>query len=83
MLNNNKNNNNIYIQLMFWFVKTIHYYSAGPESKIGLSYVNVVCVYGGWGEGWGGGVLKVLKCFVKGVRIFLLALCVCVCGGGC
>ena len=75
MLNSNKN---VYVQLMFWFVKTVHYYSAGPESKIGLSYVNVVCVYGGRG---GGGV-EVLKCFVRGVRIFLLALCVWGGGGG-
>ena len=61
---------------MFWFVKTVHYYSAGPESKIGLSYVNVVCVYGGRGGG-----VEVLKCFVRGVRNFLLALCVCRGGG--
>ena len=49
------NNKNIYIKLMFWFVKTVHLYSAGPESKIGLSYVNVVCVYGGRGGVGGGG----------------------------
>ena len=30
----------------------------------------------------GGGEVEVLKCFVRGVRIFLLALCVCVGGGG-
>ena len=29
----------------------------------------------------GEGGVEVLKCFVRGVRIFLLALCVCVCGG--
>ena len=55
--------------------------SAGPESKLGLSYVNVVCVYGGWGVGWG---LEVLKCFVRGGQNFFYLLCVCVCewGGG-
>ena len=58
---------------MFWFVKTVHYYSAGPQSKIGLSYINVVCVYGG--RGGGGGGLEVLKGFVRGGS---LALCVCV-----
>ena len=64
---------------MFWFVKTVHSYSAGPESKIGLSYVNVVCVYGGRGRvGWG---LEVLNCFVRGgSEFFLFALCVCVGG---
>ena len=29
-----------------------------------------------------GGGVEVLKCFVRGNRIFLLALCVCVWGGG-
>ena len=33
-------------------VKTVHLYSAGPESKIGLSYVNVVCVYAGGATYW-------------------------------
>ena len=39
---------------------------------MGLSYVNVVCVYGGRGEwvevygGRGGEWLEVLKCFVRG-----------------
>ena len=76
MLNNKKN---IYIQLMFWYVKTVHYYSAGPESKIGLSYVNVVCVYDGRGGGWG---LEVFKCFVRGGQNIFYLLCVCVEGGG-
>ena len=58
--------------------QTVHYYSAGPESKIGLSYVNIVCVYDGRGGGWG---LKVLKCFVRGGQIFFYLLCVCVEGG--
>ena len=35
-------------------------------------------LYMAGGEGSG---LVVLKCFVRGVRIFLLALCVCVGGG--
>ena len=55
---------------MFWFVKTVHLYSAGSESRTGLSYVNVVCV-GGFkiicGEGQ-----NFSTCFV----------CVCVGGGG-
>ena len=61
---------------MFWFVKTVHYYSAGPENKIGLSYVNVVCVYGGRGGGWG---LEVLKMFCQRGQNFFYLLCVCVC----
>ena len=61
---------------MLWFVKTVHYYSAGPQSKIGLSYINVVCVYGG--RGGGGGGLEVLK----GLGGHLLCVCVCVEGGG-
>ena len=69
------------MQLMFWFVKTVHLYSAGPESKIGLSYVNDVCVYGGRGGGWGWG-LEVLKCFVRRRQNFFYLLCVCVGGGG-
>ena len=67
---------------MFWFVKTVHQYLARLESKIVLSYVNVVCVYGGRGEGWG---LEVQKCFVKGGQNFstcFVCVCVCVCGGG-
>ena len=64
---------------MFWFVKTVHLYSAGSESKIGLSYVNVVCVYGGRGGGVG---LEVLKCFVRGGQNYVYLLCVCVCWGG-
>ena len=60
---------------MFWFVKTVHKYS-GPESKIGLSYVNVVCVYGGRG---GGGVRGFKMFCQRGSEFFLLALCV---GGG-
>ena len=63
---------------MFWFVKTVLLYSAGPESKIGLSYVNVVCVYGGRG----GGGLEVLKCFVRGGQIFFYLFCVWGGGGG-
>ena len=60
---------------MFWFVNIVHLYSAGPEGKIGLSYVNVVCVYGGRG---GGGGLEVFKCFVRGGSEFYLhALCIC------
>ena len=65
----------IFIYNLFWFVKTVHLYSAGPESKIGLSQVNVVCVYGGRG---GGGV-RGFKMFCKREsEFFLLALCVCV-----
>ena len=74
MLNNNKN---IFVQLMFWFVKTVHYYSAGPENKIGLSYVNVVCVYGG--RGGEVGVRGFKNILSEGSEFFLLALCVCVC----
>ena len=49
------------------------------KAEIGLSYVNVVCVYGGTG---GGGGLEVFKCFVRGVRIFSSCfVCVCVWGG--
>ena len=68
---------NIYIQLMFWFVKAVHYYSAGPESKIGLSYVNVVCVYGGRGGGMGVGGFKMFC--QRGQNFFYL---LCVWGGG-
>ena len=67
---------------MFWFVKTVHLYSVEPESKIGLSYVNVVCVYGGRGEGWR---LEDSGCKMfcqRGSEFFLLALCVCGGGGG-
>ena len=53
--------------------------SAGPESEIRLSYVSVVCVYGGRGGEW---VLEVLKCFVRGGQNFFYLLCVCVWGGG-
>ena len=64
---------------MFWFVKTVHSYSAGPESKIGLSYVNVVCVYGRAGKGGVG--VRGFKLFrQRGVRIFSICF-VCVCGG--
>ena len=61
---------------MFWFVKTVHQYSAGPESKTGLSYVNVFA-YMGRG-------LEVLKCFVRGDQNSTCFVCVCVCvlGGG-
>ena len=52
---------------------------AGPESKIGLSYVNVVCVYDVRGGGRG---LEVLKCFVREGQNFFYLLCVCVSGGG-
>ena len=76
MLNNKKN---IYIHIMFWFDETVHLNSVGPESKIGLSYANVVCAYGGRGGGWG---LEVLKCFVREGQNFFYLLCVCVCGGG-
>ena len=66
------------MQLMFWFVKTVHLYSAGPESKIGLSHVNDVCVYGGRGGGVG---VRGIKMFCqRASELFLLALCVC--GGG-
>ena len=77
MRNNKKN---IYFQLIFWFVKIVHLYSAGPESKIELSYVSAVCVYGGRrGRG-----LEVLKWFVRGGQNFFYLLCVyiCVCVGG-
>ena len=70
---------NIYIQLMFWFVKAVHYYSAGPESKIGLSYVNVVCVYGGRGGGMGVGGFKM---FCQRGQNFFYLLCVWGGGGG-
>ena len=64
---------------MIRFVKTVHYYSAGPESKIGLSYVSVVCVYGGRGGGGG----RSFKMFCqRGSEFFLLALFICVWGGG-
>ena len=63
---------------MFWFVKTVLLYSAGPESQIGLSYVDVVCLYGGrGGEGVG---LEVLKCFVRVGQNFFYLLCVCLWG---
>ena len=65
---------------MFWFNKTVHYYSPGPESKIGFSYVNVVCVYGGGGEGVG---VRGFKMFSQMVRIFSTCfVCVCVWVGG-
>ena len=67
----------IYIQLMFWFLKTVHLYSGGPESKIGLSYVNVVCVNGGWG--WGG--VRSFKMVCQRGQNFSTGF-VCVCGGG-
>ena len=78
MLSNNK----IFIYNLCFGLSKLYINSAGPESKVGLSYVNVVCVYGGRGGGWG---LDVLKCFVRGggAEFFLLAfVCVCVCGGG-
>ena len=63
---------------MFWFVKTVLLYSAGPESKIGLSYyVNVVCLYGVRG---GGGVRGFKMFCQRGSEFFLLALCVSVGG---
>ena len=74
-----KNIKTIYIKLMFWFVKTVHLNSAGPKSKIELSYVKIVCVFGGWG---GVEVLEVLKCFVRGGQNFFYLLCMCVCVGG-
>ena len=65
---------------MFWFVKTVHSYSARPESKLNY-HMSMLFAYMAGGEGVEGGGLEVLKCFVRvGVRIFILALCVC--GGG-
>ena len=39
-----------------------------------MSYVNVVCVNGGRGGGWG---FEVLKCFVRGGQNFFYLLCEC------
>ena len=50
-------------------------HSTGPESKTGLSYVNVVCVYGGRG---GGGRLEVFQIF----SACFVCVCACVCAGG-
>ena len=66
---------------MFWFVKSVHYYSAGPESKIIMSMLFAYMAGAEGGEG-----LEVLKCFVRGVRIFStccvsVCVCVCVCDG--
>ena len=74
MLSNNK----IFIYNLCFGLSKLYTISAGPESKIGLSYVNVVCVYGGRGGGWG---LDVLKCFVRGGQNFFYLL-LCVGGGG-
>ena len=49
--------------------------------QIGLSYVNLVCIYGGREGGWGWG-LEVLKCFVRGGVRFFSTCFVCVCGVG-
>ena len=64
---------------MFWFVKTVHLYTGGPESKIGLLYVNIVCIYG---ERGGEGVRGFKMFCQKGSEFFLLALCVWGGGGG-
>ena len=71
---------NIYIQLMFWFVKL--YTNIQQDQKATLDYhMPMLCAYMAGGEGEGVG-LKVLKCFVRGGQnFFLLALCVCIGGG--
>ena len=51
------------------------YTNIQQDQKAKLSYVNVVCVYGGRGGG-----LEVSKCFVRGDQNFFYLLCVC--GGG-
>ena len=74
MLNNKK----IFIyNLCFGLSKLYTYIQQDQKAKLKLSYVNVVCIYGGRGAG-----LEVLICFVRGGQIFFYLLCVCVCGGG-
>ena len=65
---------------MFWFVKTVHEYSAGPESNI--YHMSQLFAYMACREGVGG--LEVLKCFVRGGQklFFLLCVCVWVCWSG-
>ena len=69
--------------IIYWLILSVTHqgsYSAGPESKIGLSDVNVVCVYSGRGEGVG---VRGFKMFCqRGSEFFLLALCVCGGEGG-
>ena len=49
------------------------------DQKAKLDYhMSMLFAYMAGGEGGG---VEVIKCFVRGVRIFLLALCVCVGGG--
>ena len=72
-------NKNIYIQLVFWFVKT--YTNIQQDQKTKLDYHrSMLFAYMAGGEG--GGVLEVLKGFVGGGQNFFYLLCVCVCGGG-
>ena len=52
----------------------------GKTDNFSSPDVNVVYIYGGWGEGWG---VRGFKMFCQtGSEFFLLALCVCVGGGG-
>ena len=68
-----------YIQLTSLFVKTVHLYSAGAESKMDY-HMSIMFAYMASGEGGRG--LEVLKSLSEGSEIFLLALSVCVWGGG-
>ena len=76
MLNNNNKKN--YVQLMFWFVKTVHYYSAGPESKMDY-HMSMLFAYMAGGEGVG---VRGFKMFCQRGQNFFYLLCVCVCVGG-
>ena len=79
MLNNKKN---IYIQLMFRFVKTVQ--NIQKDQKAKLDYrMSKLFAYMAGGEGVG---VRGFKMFCqRGVRIFstcFVCLCVCVWGGG-
>ena len=75
MLNNKKKN--IYIQLMFWFVKTTLIFSRTSKQNW---IITCQCCLRIWQRGEGVGV-RGFKVRGGGDRIFLLALCEGGCGG--
>ena len=73
-----KNNKKIFIHNLCFGLSKL-YTNIQQDQKVKLDYhMSMLFAYMA-GMGWG---LEVLKCFVRGVRLFFYLLCVCVRGGG-